>query len=85
MLAYHGVHLPRALLQRKGIRTSWAGIRNRLSGQVRVTATMRTAEGELISIRQDTRANAGEATITRAVGVEPRLHRRRRCSWLPED
>ena len=62
MLAYHGVHLPRALLQRKGIRTSWAswaGIHNQLSGQVWVTATMRTAEGELISIRQDTRANAG--------------------------
>ena len=83
--AYHGVHLPRTLLQRKGIRTSWAGIRNQLSGWVRVTTTMRTAAGEPIRLRQDTRADAEEATITRAVGVEPRLHCRRRCSWLPED
>lgn len=85
VLAYHGVHLLRTLLQRKGIRTSWAGIRNQLSGWVRVTTTMRTREGELMSIRQDTRANAAEAALARAVGVEPRLHRRRRRSWLPED
>ena len=84
VLAYHGVHLLRTLLQRKGIHTSWAGIRNQLSGWVRVTTTMKTKAGELITIRQDTRADAEEATIARAVGVEPRLHRRQRRSWLPE-
>ena len=84
VLAYHGVHLLRTLLQRKGIRTSWAGLRNQLSGWVRVTTTMRTKEGQLISIRQDTHADSEEAALARAVGVEPRLYRQRRRSWLPE-
>ena len=59
MLAYHGMHLLRTLQQRKGIHTSWAGVRNRLAGWMRVTTTMRTKAGELISSRQDTRADAG--------------------------
>lgn len=46
---------------------------------------MRTAKLDLIRIRRDTRADAEEAMIAGAVGVEPRLHRRRRRSWLPED
>ena len=51
VLAYHGVHLLRTPLQRKGIRTSWARIRNQLSSWVRVTTTMRPKEGARISIR----------------------------------
>ena len=85
MLTCHGVHLLRTLLQRKGIRTSSARIRNQLSGWMRVTTTMRTNEGALISIRQDTRVDAKEALIARAVDMEPRLHRLQRRSRLPED
>ena len=66
VLAYHGVHLLRTLLQRQGIHTSWAGIRNRLAGWMRVTTTMQTNAGELVSIRQDTLADAGEAALARA-------------------
>lgn len=82
VLAYHGVHLLRTLLQRQGIHTSWAGIRNRLAGWMRVTTTMQTNAGELVSIRQDTLADAEEAALARAVGIEPQLHRQRRRTRL---
>ena len=77
VLAYRGVQLLRTLLWRHGIHTSWAGIRNRLAIWIRVTTT-ETKAGELITIRQDTRSDAGEAEVTRAVGLEPRLHGQRR-------
>ena len=63
MLAYRGVHLLRTLLQRQGIHTSWAGIWNRLVSWIRGTTRMKTNAGELISIRQDTCADAGEAEL----------------------
>ena len=84
VLAYHGVHLLRTLLQRQGIHTSWAGIRDRLASWIRVTTTMKTKAGELITIRQDTRADAGEAELARAVGMEPGLHRQRRRTRPPK-
>ena len=47
VLAYHGVHLLRMLLQRHGIRTSWARIRQQLSNWMRLT----TKDGEVITSR----------------------------------
>ena len=72
VLAYHGIH------------TSWAGIRNRLASWIRVTTTMKTKAGELLTLRQDTRADAGEAELARAVGMEPQLHRQRRRTRPPK-
>lgn len=85
VLAYHGVHLLRTLLQRHGIRTSWAGIRQQLSSWVRLTTTLTTKDGELINSRQDTRPNPEAVALARAVGVQPRLHRKRWRSRFPAD
>ena len=49
MLADHEVYLLCVLLARKGIHTSWVGIRNRLSNWMRVITTLKAAAGELIS------------------------------------
>ena len=78
VLAYHGVHLIRARLKaRKNIYLSWDSIRTRLRPWMRVTTTMREANGRLIVNRQDVRPPAHLADIARAVGVEPHHHRRR--------
>ena len=50
VLADYEVHLLcMLLLARKGIHTSWVGIRSQLSSWLRVTATLKAAAGELIS------------------------------------
>ena len=72
------------LLQRQGIHTNWAGIWNRLASWMRVTTTMKTKPGELITVRQDTCADAGEAELARAVGMEPKQHRQRRRTGPPK-
>ena len=71
VLAYHGIH------------ASWAGIRNRLASWIQVTTTMKTKAGELITLRQDRRADAGEE-LARAVGMEPQLRRQRRRTRPPK-
>ena len=75
VLAYHGVHLIRTRLQARGIRLSWQSIRERLSTWVRITTTVRQVNGALIVNRQDVRPSAEVAEISRAAGVEPRIHR----------
>ena len=83
-LVYHGMDLLRTLLRRQGIHTSWTGIWNGLASWIRVTTTIKTNAEELISIRQDTRADSAEAELARSVGMEPRLHRQRRRAWPPK-
>ena len=56
----------------------------RLASWIRVTTTMKTKAGELITIRQDTRADGGEAELVRAVGMVPGLHRQRRRTRPPK-
>ncbi len=75
VLAYHGVHLLRRRLAAHGYHDSWATIRRKLAGWVRLTTTLRTASGEHIVCRQDTRAEAEAAALAQAAGVEPGLHR----------
>ena len=82
MLAYHGVNLIRTGL-RGGIRLSWTEIRERLAPWVRITTTLRAADGSLIVTRQDARKGAEPVEIARAVGVKPGLYRHR--SVGPED
>ena len=75
VLAYHAVHLLRRRLGAHGIHDSWETIRRKLSNWMRLTTTLVTAGGERIERRQDTRPNPEAATLARAVGVQPELHR----------
>ena len=77
VLAFHGVHLLRTRLKAKGIPLSWGSLRRRLRRWGRITTTIEETNGGLIVNRQDVRPGAELANIARAVGVEPRLHRRR--------
>lgn len=70
VLADYEVHLLcMLLLARKGIHTSWVGIRSQLSSWLRVTATLKAATGELISPGQATRADTGVEAVTRAAAL----------------
>ena len=77
VLAYHGVHLIRTRLKAQGINLSWQSIRTRMRSWVRITTTVRQVNGALLVNRQDVRPLAKVTMISRAAGVEPRIHRRR--------
>ena len=77
VLAFHAVHALRRQLAAQGMHDSWRTIRNKLGGWERVTSMLRTVQGRLIENRQDTRPAPEAARIARAVGVDPKLHRKR--------
>ena len=77
VLAFHAVHTLRRRLAAHEIHDSWRTIRNKLGGWERVTSVLRTVQGRLIENRQDTRPGPEAARIAQAVGVEPKLHRKR--------
>lgn len=77
VLAYHAVHLIRTRLAAKGIHLCWSSIRTRMAPWVRVTTRLREVGGALIVNRQDVSPGAELAALSRAAGVEPRIHRQR--------
>ncbi len=77
VLAYHGVHLLRKRLAQAGLRSSWETIRRQLAGWVRLTTSLRAADGRWIQCRQDSRPDAKAAELARAIGLMPGLHRMR--------
>ena len=77
VLAYHAVHLIRTRLAAKGIHLCWSSIRTRMAPWVRVTTRLREIGGALIVNRQDVSPSAEPTALSRAAGVEPRLHRQR--------
>ncbi len=77
VLAYHGVHLLRKRLAQAGLRSSWETIRRQLAGWVRLTTSLRAADGRWIQCRQDSRPDAKAAELARASGLMPGLHRMR--------
>ena len=76
VLAYHLVHALRYRLRAKGVTCSWKSIRDRMRTWVRLTTTMRTAEGKVWSQRQDVDPNPEQARIAAAAGLSFRRHRR---------
>ena len=84
VLAYHALHLIRTRLRAQGIRLSWQSIREELRGWTRVTTTVRTTDGTLITNRQDARPRPEAARIAKAAGLQPRLYRRRMRTGKPE-
>ena len=77
VLAYHGVHLLRKRLAQAGLRSSWETIRRQLAGWVRLTTSLRAADGCWIQCRQDSRQDAKAAELAQAIGLAPGLHRMR--------
>ncbi len=61
VLAYHLAHALRYRLRSKGVAYSWKSIRERLRSWVRLTTTMRMAEGKVWSHRQDVDPNPEQA------------------------
>ena len=76
VLAYHLVHALRYRLRAAGVTYSWHSIRARMRTWVRLTTTMRTAEGQTWSQRQDVDPNNEQARLAAAAGLAFRRHRR---------
>jgi transposase len=72
VLAYHVVHTIRFQLKAADIHLSWEGIRRALTGQDRVTVTLRRADGKTIHIRKATRAEPRQQVIYDALGINDR-------------
>jgi len=53
------------------INASWSSIRQTLSGQCRVTASFRRADGGALHIRKATRAEPEQLVIYQALNINP--------------
>ncbi len=71
VLAYQFVQVIRRHLGNCHINASWSSIRQTLSGQCRVTASFRRADGGAIHIRKATRAEPEQLLIYQALNINP--------------
>lgn len=69
VLAYQCVQVIRKKLKEFGINDSWATLRNTISGQQRVTASIERTDGHTVHIRKSTRAEPALMRIYRALGI----------------
>lgn len=70
VLAYQFVQFIRRRLGEQGQRERWRGLRDRLNGQRRVTATFRRADGRTLHVRKATQAEPAQLAIYRALGID---------------
>ena len=75
--AQAGMYVLRKRLAPAGLRSSWETIRRQLAGWVRLTTSLRAADGRWIQCRQDSRPDAKAAELARAIDLMPGLHRMR--------
>ena len=71
VLAYQFVQVIRRHLRDSDIEGSWRSLRQTLSGQCRVTASFRRADGGATHIRKATRAEPEQLAIYRALALNP--------------
>ena len=71
VLAYHFVHAMRLKLKAKGIDDSWETLRETLSTQRRVTATLQRRDGRAVHVRKATRPEPHHQTINEILGISP--------------
>lgn len=69
VLAYHLVHNIRYRLKKADIVTSWAGLREQLAGQNRITVSMHCKNDEVIHVRKSTRPEPRQQKIYSALGI----------------
>ena len=82
VLAYHLVHALRYRLRARGISWSWKSIRNRMRTWMRLTTTMRTAQGKVWSQRQDVGPESGAGTHRRRCGAAASDATPAPCPWI---
>jgi transposase len=68
VLAYHFVHMLRTQLKAKGIDDSWATLRETMSVQQRVTATLNRRDGRAVHVRKATRPEPAHQIINEILG-----------------
>jgi transposase len=71
VLAYQCVQVLRTKLKAAGINESWTGLRQTLSRQQRVTASMRRVDGCTVHVRKATLAEPDALAIYKALGIDP--------------
>jgi transposase len=69
VLAYQCVQVLRTTLKRAGINDSWSGLRQILTVQRRVTASLRRTDGRTVHVRKSTLAEPALKKIYTALGV----------------
>jgi transposase len=67
VLAYYAVHTLRQRLKAEGINDSWETLRNTLSSQVRITATLRRRDGRAVHVRKASRPEPAQVRILTAL------------------
>lgn len=71
VLAYQCVQVVRTKLKAAGISESWAGLRETLSVQRRVTASLRRKDGHTVHVRKCTQAEPSLMAIYKALAINP--------------
>jgi transposase len=71
VLAYHFVHTLRLQLKAKGIDDSWETLRETLSTQRRVTATLQRRDGRAVHVRKATRPEPPHQKLNAILGLSP--------------
>jgi transposase len=71
VLAYHFVHMLRLQLKAHGIDHSWETLRETLSTQRRVTATLQRRDGRTVHVRKATRPEPQHQKINEILGLSP--------------
>ena len=69
VLAYQCVQVLRTTLKQAGINDSWSGLRQILTAQRRVTASLHRTDGRAIHVRKSTVAEPALKKIYTALGV----------------
>jgi transposase len=67
VLAYYFVHTIRLQLKAQGINHSWQTLRNTLSNQMRITATLQCRDGRTVHVRKTTRPEPAQQKIHAAL------------------
>lgn len=70
VLAYHLVHTIRYQLKQSGINISWDNLRQKLTGQNRITISMQCKNGNVIHIRKSTRPEPEQQKLYRVLGLD---------------
>jgi hypothetical protein len=71
VLAYHFVHALRLQLKAQGIDDSWETLRNTMSTQRRVTATLQRRDGRTVHVRKATRPEPPHQKLNAILGLGP--------------
>ena len=71
VLAYQFVRMLRLRLKAQGIDDSWQTLREAMSTQQRVTATMQRRDGRAVQVRKATRPDAHHHQINTILGLSP--------------